>query len=109
MRGRIDGALQFGYQFGNGAAEVVSDVANRSPIMRLARLNPNGLEQRGGGDVVGMGNKRDRHPGVDRLIFDAELPRPPAGPVGEDESARDRQHEGDSHSQRTPSFSHNSV
>jgi hypothetical protein len=37
MRGDIDGALQFGYQFRNGAVQVVSDLANGSPITRLPR------------------------------------------------------------------------
>ena len=94
MRGGIDGALQLGDQFGNGAVQVVSEVANGSPVARLLRMNPNGLKQHGGGDVVGMGDKWDRHPGTDGLIFRADPPRLPAGPVGEDESARDRQHEG---------------
>ena len=110
MRGGIDGALQLGYQFRNGAVQVVSDVANRSPVMRLPRMNPNGLKQHGGGDVVGMGDKWDRHPGTDGLIFRVDLPRPPAGPGGEDESARDRQHEGEPNSQRAPPrFPHNSI
>src|ERR1039458_2036443 len=79
MRGGIDGALQLGYQFRNGAAQVVSDMANGSPIMRLPRRNPNRLKQHGGGDVVGMGDKWDRHPATDGLIFGADLPRVPAG------------------------------
>ena len=57
MRGGIDGALQLGYQLRNGSVQVVSDVANGSPIMRLLWMNPNGLKQYGGGDVVGMGDK----------------------------------------------------
>jgi hypothetical protein len=110
MRGGIDGALQLGNQIGNGAVQVVSDVANGSPITRLLRLNPNGLEQHGGGEVVGMGDKWDRHPGTDGLIFRTDVPRPPAGPVGEDESARDRQHESETHNQRAlPRFTHNSI
>ena len=110
MRGGIDGALQLGYQFRNGTVQVVSDVANGSPIMRLLRMNPNGLKQHGGGDVVGMGDKRDRHPGMDGFIFRTELPHPPAGPGGEDESTRDRQHEGEPDNQRAPPrFSHNSI
>jgi hypothetical protein len=94
LRGGIDGALQLAHQFGNGAVQVVSDVANGSPVTRLLRLNPNGLKERGGGNVVGMSDKWDRHPGADGLIFRADVPRSPAGPVGEDESARDRQDEG---------------
>src|SRR5664280_635224 len=65
MRGGIDGALQLGYQFWHGAVQVVSDMANGSPVMRLARRNPNRLKQHGGGDVVGMGNEWDRHPAMD--------------------------------------------
>ena len=110
LRGGIDGALQLGHQIGNGAVQVVSDAANGSPVMRLPRLNPNGLKQHVGGDVVGMSDKWDRHPGADGLIFRVNVPRPPAGPVGEDESTRDRQHEGDSNRQRAPPrLAHNSM
>ena len=110
MRGGIDGALQLGNQFGNGAVQVVSDMANGSPIVRLARNNPNRLKQHGGGDVVGMGDKWDRHPAMDGLIFGADLPRVPAGPGGEDESTGDRQQEGEANSHSAPPrFSHNSI
>jgi hypothetical protein len=110
MRGGINGALQVGYQFRNGAVQVVSDVANGAPIMRLLWMNPNGLKQYGGRDVVGVGDKWDRHPATDRLIFRADLLRPPAGPGGEDESARERQREGDPNRQSAPPrFSHNSI
>jgi len=102
LRGGIDGALQSVYQFRNGAVQIVSDVANRSPVTRLLRVNPNGLKQHGGGEVVGMGDKGHRHPRTDGLIFRAEMPRPPAGPVSEDESSRDGQHEGQPNSQRAP-------
>ena len=78
--------------------------------MRLLRLNPNGLKQHGGGEVVGMGDKWNRHPGTDWLIFRADMPHLPAGPVGEDESARDRHHEGKPNRQRAPPrFAHNSI
>jgi hypothetical protein len=110
LRGGVDGALQLGYQFRNGAVQIVSDVANGSAIIRFLRMNPNGLKQHGGGDVVGMGDKWDRHPGTNGLIFRADLPRPPAGPGGEYESARNRQHESEPNSQRAPPrFSHNSI
>lgn len=110
MCGGIDGALQLGYQFRNGAVQVVSDVANGSPIIRLPRVNPNGLKQHRGRDVVDMGDKWDRHPGTDRLIFRVDVPCPSAGPGGEDESARDRQHEGEPNRQRAPPrFAHNSI
>jgi hypothetical protein len=110
LRGGIDGALQLGHQIGNGAVQIASDVANGSPIMRLPRLNPDGLKQHGGGEVVGMGDKRDRHPGADGLIFRADVPRLPAGPVSEDESARDRDYEGQPNSQRAlPRLPHNSI
>src|SRR5271157_203710 len=69
LRGGIDGALQLGDQLRNGAVQVVSDVANGSPVMRLPRLNPDGLKQHVGGNVVGMGDKWDRHPGADGLIL----------------------------------------
>jgi hypothetical protein len=110
MRGGIDGALQLGYQFWHGAVQVVSDMANGSPVMRLARRNPNRLKQHGGGDVVGMGDKWDRHPAADGLIFGADLPGAPAGPGGEDESTGDRQQEGEANNQRAPPrFSHDSI
>ena len=110
LRGGINGALQLGDQIWNGAVQVVSDAANGSPIMRLLRLNPNGLKQHGGGEVVGMGDKWNRHPGTDGLIFRADMPHLPAGPVGEDESARDRHHEGKPNRQRAPPrFAHNSI
>jgi hypothetical protein len=110
LRGGIDGALQLGYQFRNGAAEVTSDAAKASLITRLPRMNPNGLKQLRGGDMVDMGDKWDRHPGLDGLIFGADLPHPPACPGGEDKGARDRQHEGEPNNQRAPPhFSHNSI
>jgi hypothetical protein len=110
MRGGINGSLQLGYQFRNGTVQVASDVANGSPIMRLLRLNPNSLKKYGGGDVVRVGDKWDRHPGMDRLICCADLLRPPAGPGGEDESARERQREGEPNRQRSPPrFSHDSI
>jgi hypothetical protein len=110
LRGGIDGALQLGYQFGNGAVQVVSDMANGSPVMRLPRLDPNSLKQHGGGEVVGMGNKWDRHPGTDGLIYRADMPHLPAGPVGEADGAHDRHHEGDPNRQRAlPRFAHNSI
>jgi|SRR5665647_1230944 len=81
-----------------------------SPIMWLPRKNPNSLKQHGRGDVVGMGDKRDRHPAADGLIFRADLPRVPASPVGEDESTGDRQQEGEANSHSAPPrFSHDSI
>ena len=110
MRGGVDGALQLGDQFGNRAVQFVSDVANGPPVIRLLRMNPNGLKQHGGGHVVSMGDKRNRHPGTDGLIFAADLPRLPAGPGGEDESSSDRQHKGQPNRQRPPPrFSHTSI
>jgi len=110
MRGVVDGALQLGNQLGNGAVQVASDVPDGPPVTRLLRLNANGLKQHGGGDVVGMGDKWDRHPGLNGLIFGADLAHLPAGPGGEDERASDRQHEGQPNSQRAPPrFSHTSI
>jgi len=110
LRSGIDGALQLGDQVGDGTVQVVSDAANGSPVVRLPRMNPDGLKQRGGGEVVGMGDKWDRHPGTNGLIFRADMPGPPAGPVGEDESARDRHQEGDPNRQRAPPrLAHNSI
>jgi hypothetical protein len=110
LLGGIDGALQLGYQLRNGAVQFASDVTNRSPIVRLERTNPNGLKQHGGGDVVGVGDKWDRHPFPDGLICGVNLPHPPAGPGGKDDSARHRQHEGESKSQcAPPTFDHNSI
>ena len=110
MRDGVDGALQLGNQFGNGTVQVVSDMANGSPIVRLPRSNPNRLKQHGGGDVMGMGDKWDRHPAADGLIFGADLPRVPAGPGGEDESTGDRQQESQANSHGAPPrFSHDSI
>ena len=78
--------------------------------MRLLRTNPNGLKEHGGGNVVGMSYKWDRHPFPDGLIGRVDLSRPPTGPGGEEESARDRQHEGEPNSQYSPPrFPHNSI
>lgn len=110
MRGDLDGTFQLGYQFRNGAIQIVSDAADGPPVMRLPRMNPNGLKQRRGRDVMGMGNEWDRHPRMDGLISRADVAQPPAGPGGEDDSARDRQHEGEPNSQRAPPrLSHNSI
>ncbi|MGA1996187.1 MAG: hypothetical protein ABSH45_10455 [Bryobacteraceae bacterium] len=110
MRGGVDGALQLGDHLGNGTIQVVSDMANGSPIVRLPRLNANGLKQDGGGDVVGMGDKWDRHPAKDGFIFRVDPPHLPAGPEGEDKSARDRQQEGEPNNQRAAAgFSHNPI
>ena len=68
MRGDINGALQLGHQFRDGALDVVSNVPNGSPIMRFLRMNVNRLKQHGGRDVVRMGYNWDRHPGMDGLI-----------------------------------------
>jgi len=68
------------------------------------------LKQHGGGDVVGMGDKWDRHPFMDGLSRRTELARLPASPGGEDDSARDSEHEGEPDSQRAPPrFSHDSI
>ena len=107
LRGGIDGALQLGYQFGNGAVQVVRDAANGSPVTRLTRSNPDGLKQHVGGEVMGMGDKWDRHPRTDGLIFRADPPHLPAGPVGEADGARDRHDEGDPNRQRSsPRIAH---
>jgi hypothetical protein len=89
MRGGIDGALQLAYQFGNGAVQLVRDLTKGSPVVRQLRMNPNGLKKHGGGEVVGVGDKRNRHPTVNGLIGRADVPHVPAGPGGENEGARD--------------------
>jgi hypothetical protein len=110
MRGGIDGALQLIYQFRNRAVQVVSDLANGPPVTRLPRSNPNRFKQRGGGNVVGMGDKRDRHPAMDGFIFHADPPRMLAGPGGEDESTGNRQQEGKANRHcAPPRFSHDSI
>jgi len=68
LRGGINGALQLGYQFRDGEVQFVCDAANGSAVMRFLRTNPNGLKQYGGGNVVGMGYKWDRHPLPNGLI-----------------------------------------
>jgi hypothetical protein len=110
LRGGIDGALQLGYQLRNGALQLVSEVANRSPIMRLLRTNPNGLIEHGGRNVVGMGYKWERHPLPDGLIGCVDLTHPPTGPGAEDDGARHRQQEGEPNGQcAPPRFPHNSI
>ncbi|HEY1207421.1 MAG: hypothetical protein ABSH46_14460 [Bryobacteraceae bacterium] len=110
MRGGIDGTLQLGYQLGNGAVQVASEAANGSPVVRLLRLDTNGLKQHSGRDIVGVRDKWNRHPGVDGLILRAHVAQPPAGSGGEEKNARDRQHEGEPNSQRAPPrLSHNSI
>jgi len=110
LRGGIDGALELGYQLRNGTIQLTSEVANRSPIMRLPRTNPNGLKQHGGGNMVGMGYKWDRHPLLDGLIGGVDLAHPPAGPGAEDDSTRHRQHESYPDSNGAlPCFTHNSI
>ena len=90
--------------------QLARNVANGSAVMRLPRLNPNGLKELGRGHVMGVGDKRDRHPGTDGLIFRADMPHLPPGPVGEDKSACDRHHEGEPDRQRTPPrIAHNSI
>jgi hypothetical protein len=110
MRGRIEGALQLGDQVRNGALHVVGDSANGSPIVRFARNHSKGLKQRVGGDMVRVGDKWNRHPAANGFIFRADVPRVPAGPVGEEESARNRQQEGEANSQcAPPRCSHDSI
>jgi site-specific DNA-cytosine methylase len=97
------------HQIWDRAFQVVRNVAYRSPVMRL-RLKPDGLKQRLGGDMTRMGDERDGHPRVDRLICPADLPRLPAGPVGENEGAGNRKQEGESKNQHAPPrFSHTSI
>ena len=79
--------------------QVVSDAANGSPVTRLLRLNPDGLKQGGGRDVVSVGNERDRHPRMDGLFSRAQVAQPPAGTGGENERERDRQQKGESNGQ----------
>ena len=110
MRGGIDGTLQLGYQFGHGAVHIAGDAANGPPIVRLPRKNPDCLKQHGGRDVVAVGDKWDRHPATHGLIFRADLPCVPAGPVGEDERTGDRQQEGEANRKSAPPrFCHDSL
>ena len=110
MRGLIESALQLGHQLGSGAVEVASEAANRTPVVRPLRLNPDGLKQRRGRDVVSVGDEWDRHPFLDGLIFHPHVPRPPACPEREDERERDRHYEGEPHGQYAPPrLSHNSI
>jgi hypothetical protein len=109
-RGGIDGALQLSDHFRHGAVQVASDLANASPVARFPRNNPNRLKQRGGGDVVGVGDKWNRHPATDGLIFRADLPHVPSGPGGENDRTGDRQQEGKPNSHGAPPrFSHDSI
>jgi hypothetical protein len=44
VRGGIERTLELGYQFGNGAVQIASDVPDGPPVMRLLWLNSNGLK-----------------------------------------------------------------
>src|SRR5580704_9989931 len=56
---------------------------------------------------MGVGDKRDRHPGTYGLIFLANVTRMPGRSRGEDKSASEREHEGEPHHERSPRcFSH---
>lgn len=102
MRGRVDGALQLADQFRNRPVQVARDAPDRPAVARFPRMNPNGLKQSGCRQVVGVGDKRERHPVLDGLIFRVDQPRFAASPGGEDKSSSDRQHEGQPDSQCAP-------
>jgi hypothetical protein len=109
MRSRVNRPLQLRHHFRDRAFQVVRNVAYRSPVMRLRR-KPDRLEQHWGGDMTRMGNEWDGHPRAYRLICQTDLPRMPAGPVGEDESARNRKQKGEPENQQAPPrFSHTSI
>ena len=110
LRGGVDGALQLGNQFRNGPIQLAGDAADRSVVARLQGRHSDGLKQHRGGHVVGVGDKRNRHPAADRLVSGVDLPHAPRGPRGEDDHASHRQHECQPHRHRAPpGFSHNSI
>jgi hypothetical protein len=109
MRSRIHCPLQLRQQIGDGAVQVVRKTPYGPPVMRL-RLDPYRLKEHCGGDMAGMGNEWNGHPRADRLVHRVEPPRLFAGPIGEDESACDREQEGDPKNRYSPpGFSHNSI
>ena len=100
MRRRVNRALQLRDQVGYGPVQLVRDMTNGSPILRLLRANPDGLKESRGMHVVAVRHKWHRHPAADRLIRISHAPRLPAGPVSEKKRARNRQYEGEPHRQR---------
>ena len=72
MRGGVDGALQLGDQFGNGAVQVASDATNGPPVARLLRMNPNSLKQHGGGDVLVLKQGRIVERGTHTQLLEAD-------------------------------------
>ncbi|SPE42200.1 hypothetical protein SBA3_5030008 [Candidatus Sulfopaludibacter sp. SbA3] len=110
LRGGINGPLQFSDQLWNGAIQVTRDVAEAAPVARLLRMDPDGVKEHRRRNVMGMGDKRDRHPGPDGLVGRADLAQPVADPGGEDEGSGDRQHEEQPNRQRAlPRGPHNGM
>lgn len=78
--------------------------------MGLAGFDADGLEKNGCRDMVRVGNERDGHPVADGLIRRVDAARLAAGAIGEDESACQRQREGDTNGEGAlPGFSHDSI
>jgi hypothetical protein len=101
VRDRVNRTLQLRHQIGDRAFQVVRNMAYGSAIVRL-RLKPDRLEQQRGGDMARMGNEWDGHPRAYRLSCQMDLPCMRAGLVGEDESACNREQEGETKNQHAP-------
>jgi hypothetical protein len=101
MRSLVHCPLHLRQHIGNGAFEVMRKVADGSPVMRFRR-HSDGLEQHWGWYVAGVGDEWDGHPRAYWLVHRVKLPRLPAGPVGEGESARERKQKSEPQSQSEP-------
>ena len=102
MRGRVNGALQLSDDFRNRPIQLVSDAPDRPAVARLPRMNPDGLKQGGCREVVGVSNKRNRHPRLDGLIFRVDQPDVAASPGREDKRSGDCQHKRQADRQGAP-------
>ena len=89
LRGSIDGALESIDQFRYGAVQVPGNMMDGPPVPRFAGLDSDSRKQFRGGNVVGMGDKRDRHPRTDGFVFHADVTGPPLGPVAENKRTRE--------------------
>jgi hypothetical protein len=62
-------------------------MAKGAAVVRLARLDADGLEQYGRRDMMRVGDERERHPGADGFVRCMHAPRVAAGAEAKDESA----------------------
>ena len=104
---RVDGVLQRGFQLGYRTIGFASDSTERPPIMRFFGVDPDGFEEHRRGDVMGVSDEGNAHPGANRLVFGAEAMEMMAGANAESdggsEGGKEREHD---HNQRSLSGIH---